>query len=230
MKKIKGFLCILVCILLTSGITPVFADNTSRRFDLNNTSLSMNELTPYIKVINNNYVLELPKDISLSDDLKFKVESVLKMSNKTINERGLTIDPISKQAYEIYGFRSANSKNYTGLSWNWNYVRVYLDSKIFASLFSLSGNALVEGAKKAAERAGFAGFWINVGAFAIKLVVGYVSTSYPNGIYIDLNYFGLASCGIGAFTGGVFGIAAAVPISILLSWQVNACGLSFGSQ
>lgn len=246
MKIFKSLIALLCCFLLLTGFTPISAKPIKKEFNLQNVSSTMDELNEFIIVDNNKFVLELPEDVSLSKDLTAIVNALLNTSNVSVKNRNLKIDPKTKTAYEMVSNTDPILNNLsrngvsilrwvaytgrTGLSWNWNYVRVYLSGAVFTGVATVGGEIAKSKAIAAAKLAGFTGLRVSVAGYAILGIAATVGASFPQGIYIDLNYFGLATCGIGSFAGGVFGFGVSVPLANLVTLGPGVCGIMFGAQ
>lgn len=60
-----------------------------------NISPGFNELDPYVKVGNNSFILRLPDNVRLSDELNIKITNHLNSINQSIDENSLVIDPLT---------------------------------------------------------------------------------------------------------------------------------------
>jgi len=61
-------------------------------------SSDFNELDRYVIVQNNQYVLDLPRNITLSYNVKQKAELLIQESNKNISKNSLTVNTNTKEA------------------------------------------------------------------------------------------------------------------------------------
>lgn len=138
MKRFKSIIALLRCFLLLTGFTPI---NSSEKivYDISNISEQMDELTPYIRVEKNEYVLELPSNIIITPELKQKVDQQLSISNEMIKRNDLVIDLKSKVAKEntpnMYVQPLAYGKNAVYI--HWNYLEIYMDAGLVRDITSV---------------------------------------------------------------------------------------------
>ena len=139
----------------------------------------------YVKVVDNKYVLELPDNVFLPDDVIAKIQEQINLSNKLIATENLRIDPYSKSAV-IIG-KCTNGEGINAVEFNWNYVRVYLSAKNWRILLQAgvgAAEATIMGILNVTSTValGIAGaIW---GALS-----GIIGEYVQDGVWFDLNYF-----------------------------------------
>ncbi len=204
--RIISLTSILLSVLTLSVVNPVVAeaDTNSQMYsqedsqkdsvliDCNQESSGYEEtdvLTPYVKVIDNQFILSLPDNIEISQELKEKALQQLNSSNKVIREQHLTINAETMVAEKVYFINTKKSvfRSYgrTGiLKTGWNFVRVGLDAGLTKDIITVG----VAGA------AGYLGFLVSgPGAAAVVAavsgVVGNHVANIRDGVWFDYNAF-----------------------------------------
>lgn len=163
-------------------------------YSTDNVSEEMDELTPYIDVKNNKFILNLPNDVKISQDLRKKVDSQLKLTNEQIREENYLIDKESKiasPANEIQFYAAGK----TSIKFYWNRARVYISA--FALRAGLASGAYIAGTY-------FSGNFLNG---VIALATFSASEALKDGIWFDWNYF------LGGAGAGILG-PAGLPLGI----------------
>ena len=148
-----------------------------------------NQLTKYVTVKNNQFILTLPSKVNVSPEIIAKAKDELNASNKVIAESGLTINPTTLVAEKIVsvnpGDIQVRSYGKTGiLKVGWNYARVGLDAGLVKDI-------LIGGVSGAA---GYLGFIVSgPGAAAIVAAVAGIAGNHvgniKNGVWFDYNIF-----------------------------------------
>jgi len=123
-----------------SGITNAKASVTNNTSTENNQSIQINNseqeesaLDPYVDVVNNQYVLNLPDNNSFSSATIEKANATINQTNEFIKQNNLTINPETKTgdipANSLKDSPFVNfSYGFNGHgTFHWNYVRIYID-------------------------------------------------------------------------------------------------------
>lgn len=126
------------------------------------------------------------------------------------------------------------SSGVTSISFHWNYARFSLSRNVVISISAVSTAVARNKMAAVVASLGITGGWASVLTYGTVFIASWLSTNliglYPNGMFIDFNYFGLAGCGIGYIVGGFFGIAATITINLLAPLRPNVCGVTVGHQ
>lgn len=160
-------------------------DNASslKTFDQeNNIITDLESVDPYIYVQNNQYVLNLPSNVTIPQEIKTQVDELVAASNSIIKDQKLFINPETKIARPLIQTYAAG-KN--AVEMHWNYARVYLNKKTVNSLVhaTLSGGSTAVGGLLGGIGGATAGAFI--GTF-ISNQIG--SSPVSNGMWFDYNY------------------------------------------
>lgn len=194
MKKILTILCSLMMIMSFS--LPTYAmDNTyseSTYYDTSNISENMNELDPYIKVIDNQYVMDLPQNIILSEELNQEVTQQLNSTNKFILENDYIIgdDKVAKPRISTRAYGS------TYVHPHWNYLEIGLDAGVVSAIVSagVGSGVTVLITMVPAVAAWIASVGAATGNIAIGAIVSFIVSIaagqvIKDGIIIHYNFF-----------------------------------------
>lgn len=123
MKLKKVFFCVLT-ILVTFFMLDnhVFADEYSTDIEITNEQIQ--SLDPYVSVENNQFVLNIPTDLQISQKLIDTVNQGLAETNKEIVEQNLIIDENTKLIKNPYlmATRANNGWNITNHWWGIKYT------------------------------------------------------------------------------------------------------------
>lgn len=134
-KKIVSYALATVMTLQGGGLVFAAGDNShqlsngmvnSIKNDVDTSKNEFSEYDKYVKVINNKYALELPKDFKISPETLKEIQALIDYSNKLISERNLIIDLQTKVAIKIG--KCVNGEGVNSIEFHWNYVRVHLSA------------------------------------------------------------------------------------------------------
>lgn len=126
LKKVFIPLLSFCLIALGFGFTNIQAKENETYYDINSISESYEELEEYIKVQNNQFVLDLSKGIVLSDELNTKIAHQLETTNTIIRESNYIVDvntKIARPKNEI----SSRKYGKNAIYFHWNYVELWMD-------------------------------------------------------------------------------------------------------
>lgn len=136
---------------------------------------------PYVKVKNNQYVLQLPQAAQVSAVDIIAVNAYISKANTIVAEDNLTINPETKVAStSSFSLYSAGVNKVTV---HWNYARVYLSKSTVNNAIAgaTSGLGVILG--------GIPGVGLGT-SVAMAVVIGIVGNQeVNNGIWFDYNYF-----------------------------------------
>jgi len=166
-----------------------YGTNTENYQPINNDNFMQDEsaLDPYVKVVNNQYVLNLPANNNFSEETIEKAQITIEQSNEFITQNNLTINPETKTGYIpannlkdspfvnfSYGFNGHGTIH-------WNYVRIYLNKG--------TANAIKAGTMGASSVliGKIPNPYLEAGAGALVGLLGYLNIN--NGIWFDYNYW-----------------------------------------
>lgn len=192
MKKLFTYICSLI--LLLSSALPIYARDTSNKnvyYSSSNISENLNELDPYIQVKDNRYVLTLPSNVILSDELECKVDESLKVANEFIK----------KNNYEIGSNKIAHPKNEiipmvygrNAFYIHWNYFEIWMDAGLVKNVVNAGVTGVITAIVAAIPP--FAA-WIAANptlapaivAFATTLISNISGDMINNGIIVHYNW------------------------------------------
>ncbi len=183
MKKILSFLLSIMMIFS-------FSSPTHAKEKLVISSSNIQKLDPYVKVINNEFVLDLPDNIYLDENDFITTQRMIAEANKIVRENNLTIHPETKTAI-IYGVQTrAWGKN--DIEFHWNFARVYIDA----------GNLRIALTAGVGGLGGALGFLVTSGWGAAAIgaasaALGIAANNITHGIWFDYNYIlGVTACGL----------------------------------
>lgn len=167
--------------------------NTSIPTVSNNVSSNLDLLDPFVKVENNQYILKLSDNVKFSEQLISEAKKQIEVTNTTIKEKGLTINPETKTAYMGSLLRAAGKNSVTV---HWNYWRIYLNKDTTNAIIragAIGGSALVIGAIPQLSSIGASVAGAAIGSFVSDTWKSPVS----NGIWFDFNtyYFSINNYG-----------------------------------
>ncbi len=196
MKRTVTFLLIAVSVVIIPWSTVSSNANlspTSENFTVVNSKVNSSEtdfLTKYIKVVDNQFVLDLPSNVVVSPEVNRLAIEEVAASNEFVKENGLSINPrtLTAEAKIVDGKLvtsgiSVRSYGKTGvLKVGWNYVRIGLDA-------GLTKDILTAGVAGAAGYLGFIAGGPTVAAIvaAVSGVVGNHVSNIKNGVWFDFN-------------------------------------------
>jgi hypothetical protein len=85
-------------------------------------------LDPYVKIIDNEFVLELPEDNNFDPALVMQAYQTIEISNDIITKEELIIDPISKTAttYQDGIQLMAYKEGVNSISFHWSHAKINL--------------------------------------------------------------------------------------------------------
>lgn len=192
MKKILSLLS--ASSLLFSLSSPIYAANTTNNHALYSSdtiSDQLEKLDPYITVKNNNFVLDLPDNITLSKKLENQVLESLKSTNQFINENNYEIgsDKVARPRNEAITRTYGKNAFYL----HWNYFEIWMEA-------GLTKNLAIAGTTGAIAAIAVAippfAEWITANpaigaglvAFASSLIPNLVGDMANNGIIVHYNW------------------------------------------
>ena len=139
-KLIRVFSITVLSIGLSLGsITVLRADSETIHYDVTTISQDYSELDEYIVIKDNQYILELPSNITLSSNLKEKINTTLQESNNTIVELGLIINAETKEAthYTMDSNGLTRAYGVSSISISWNSIILKVSAKMLRSIASV---------------------------------------------------------------------------------------------
>lgn len=183
--KIIGISLLTSILLIPTFITPVDASSNMSPMIQNYENSQINSLTdnditeidPYVKVISNKYILQIPDDSNINQSKIRLAQESINASNNFIEERGLVIDKNTKTAVLPSFLRSAGKND---VDIHWNFIRIYIDKG--------NANLIKNGALGAASF--LAGKVPNpyLGGTAVVVSSILAGVTIKNGIWIDYNF------------------------------------------
>lgn len=205
-KLLRIFSITVLSIALSLGsITVLRADSEPINYNLTNISQDYSELDEYIVIKDNQYILELPSNITLSSDLKERINITLQESNNTIVELGLIINAETKEAIHYTMDNNGLTRAYgvSSISISWNSIILKVSAGMLRSIASVITGIAV-GAAVTFVAAKIAPFWpalsqtILKNGWSVQFIVGlgadllsgklYQST-IKHGIEVHYNFF-----------------------------------------
>lgn len=139
-KEMKKFRKVIFSAIISAmvfgsmNLGSIKASESEIHYDIHNVSESMEELTPYITVENNQFVLKLPENVTVSSELQNKVQEQLNGTNTTINVSNYVIDSKTKTAHPKNEIQTRKyGKN--ALYIHWNYLEFWLDAGLLQTLY-----------------------------------------------------------------------------------------------
>lgn len=115
-KKIKVFSAFCLTILLVIVTTVPVSANSSIVISESN----IDDLEPYIQVDGNQYVLELPDNVIISEETLSTVNESISKINQHIVFENLYINPETKSALQISGNQLSRAYEKNHITWRWN--------------------------------------------------------------------------------------------------------------
>ena len=188
----KNTLILLSAIILawTLGLHPVKASDIYVEYNSYNVSKTYEEFTPYIKVEGNKYILDLPDNITVSDDVLSRINMQLDLMNEIIENNHYSINKETKIATPIIMTRAYGK---TDVKFHWNYIELYLDRGVTKAIIDSGGAAGV-----AYFMAKFTPTikWfktnpateVSVAAFASTVVANIIDYNVKDGIIVHYNF------------------------------------------
>lgn len=181
MKTISRVLMtsVLSLMLLISNVGIISADSVEIHYSKDNISESYTELDKFISIINNEFVLDLPEYITLSDDVSRDVLRTLADSNAMISDLDIAIDPETQVAkhYTMDVGGLSRAVGVSSINIYWNYINLKVSANMLRSIAGVITGILV-GAAAAPLAAKIAPFWpalattITNNGWAVQFIVG----------------------------------------------------------
>ncbi|UQS86227.1 hypothetical protein MOO44_00885 (plasmid) [Nicoliella spurrieriana] len=156
--------------------------------------LDTSVLNKYISVENNQFVLKLPTNLKISNDLKNKALSEISVTNSIIKNQNLKIDPKTLIATDNFTVDDNNSNDDDGISfrsygkngvikYGWNYARIGFDAGLTKDIVTAGVSGVAGYLSYIASGPGAAAV-----VSAVSAVVGN-HIHIKNGTYVDYNVF-----------------------------------------
>lgn len=195
--KIKKYIAVGFLSLTVGGFLlptllniSVYAQSEITYTDRTLTNVEIEQITKYIKIQNNRYILESNND--LSKELNYLAKKHIEKTNSLLEQYNgnLFVDNSSKTILGSTLLDRSPGKN--DVEFHWNYARIYID----APNIRLLGSGMIGAA---AGGLGFAlkTFGLSVLISAISNMVGQKLSEVQDGIWFDYNYFETFTGGIG---------------------------------
>jgi len=152
----------------------------------------LENLDPYVKVEDNTYILELPKDIIVNPILEQEARTLIDKSNKIISEEQVTIDPTTKTAtiYESAIQPLAYKEGVNSVTLHWSHAKINL-SKSTATAVQAGNLAALNFLTPYLPS-------VSLQLFASVLIATIGSQTPKGGVWVHYNYLSLV--GIHTFT------------------------------
>lgn len=161
----------------------------AKYYDINNVSESMEELTPYIKVKNNAYVLDLPNTKTISSNLNKHIQMQLNYINNLIVKNNYVINintKVAKPRNEI----QARSYGKNAVYFHWNYLELYLDAGLVQNITTSGFGALFgAGSFLVPVMAAHPVITLGVGVIFALIVNAISSANIRDGVILHLNFY-----------------------------------------
>lgn len=171
----------------TMTFSPVFAkeqsvpENTQITSSSSDYSTNLNELSQYVTVENNQYVMNLPNNADIPSNVINDANAMINYSNQQIKQNNLTIDPVSKIASSSGIQTRSWGKN--KVEFHWNYVRVYIDAGNLRLYYQVGVAALGGALAAVAENP------LLIGAISgVTTGLGMQADKIKDGIWYDYNF------------------------------------------
>ncbi|MEG0410083.1 MAG: hypothetical protein RR538_03895 [Erysipelotrichaceae bacterium] len=171
--------------MLTCAATPLSAKESSIDAVAETTANNytyLSELDKYVSVKDNKFILNIPENVDISQEVRYAAEQQIAISNQKINENNLTIDPNTKTAHTSSISPRKWGKN--DMQFGWNYVRVYIDAGNLRLILA-GGVGAVGGAL--AALATTVGMGAAIGG--VTAILGIQASGVKDGIWFDYNFF-----------------------------------------
>ena len=148
----------------------------------------LNKLTPYVSVVDNQFVLSLPEDSQFSDELVAQAKEQIALSNSLIASGNLKIDAETLSATQEFGIEidgvEVRSYGKNGvLKVGWNYVRLGFDAGLTKDIVTGSAAAAFGAIGYAVTGPGGAAI-----TAAVAAIVGNHVSNIKNGVWVDYNF------------------------------------------
>ncbi len=166
------------------ALEPTSNQSVSQEFiEPSTTKENLEILDPYVEVINNQYVLSIPKDVHINSSLLQQAQIMINKTNEVIQKENLTIDPVTKTAtlYDSAPVFYAYKQGVNKVTFHWNRARIYLSKSTVKAIKGGSLGAL-----------GFLTDYLpNVTTKLVAaILLGIIGTKeVKGGLWFDYNYF-----------------------------------------
>lgn len=175
MKKILSMLMSII-MMFSFSMLP-----TQAKEKLVITSSDYHEVDPYIEVVDNKFVLNLPDNIYIEDENLVIINELINKSNEEIAKNNLIIDLNTKSATLSGVSTRAWGKN--DIEFYWNFARVYIDAGNLRIALTVGVGGL-GGVLSYLATAGWAAGAIG----AVTAALGIAANNIQDGIWFDYNY------------------------------------------
>lgn len=197
MNRTKSLIALLCCFLFLTGFTPALAERNNDKIVYYNSktiSASMEELDPFIIVKDNQYHLELPKNVKLDSNLQKQVNKQLEISNALVRETDLTINPQTKVAYPSNLGVQPMAYGYNAVYVHWNYLEIYMDAGLVRDITSVSvavaiGILFVKLPALVAFGVAHPYLAITISAIAAQIISSVINSGIRDGLVLHYNFF-----------------------------------------